>query len=100
MRNDSSLYTGMNSATAEKLERVKQKKDAKVEVKTQARAKILPAVEVFNEEIDKETKRVIIQQLDLVDGDLKPGEAKALKMYKDSMQSLKSRIAAIMREKK
>ena len=101
MRDDSALYTGMNSATAEKLERVKLKKEEKAEVKVQARAKILPAVEVFNKEIDKETNAVILRQLDLIDkdGDI-TAEAKALKLYKASMQSLKSRIAAIMREKK
>jgi|AntRauTorckE6833_2_1112554.scaffolds.fasta_scaffold03173_5 hypothetical protein len=101
MRNDSALYTGMNSSTAQKLERVELKDKARKDEKTQTRAKILPAVEVFNEEIDKETKRVILAQLDLIDkdGDIN-AEAKALKLYKASMATLKSRVSNIMREPK
>ena len=101
MRNDAALYTGMNSGTAQKLERTKIKEEARVEEKIQTRAKILPAVEVFNKEIDKETNSVILRQLDLIDkdGDIN-AEAKALRLYKDSMKTLKARIANIMREKK
>lgn len=99
MRSDTILYTGMNSGTAQKLERVKLKERDRKEVKSQSRAKLLPVVDVFNKEIDNEIKKVIIQQLDLVDKDSDiTSEAKALKLYKESMKGLKARISNIMRE--
>lgn len=94
MRDDAILNTGVTSATANKLERVKQKELERKDKKIEKRAKLMPAADIFNEEIDKEIKKTILTQLDLGEDT----NQETLRLYKKSMQNLKSRISTIMRK--
>lgn len=99
MSNDSIFLTGMNSQSVSKLERSKEKAEAKKYNKYEKKTKIAPAIEPVIEELEKEMKETIIKQLDLVDSGVRNFEshALALKLYKKSCENLKSRLSNIMR---
>ena len=100
-RSDSVLLTGMNSSTVSKVDRMKEKEEFKRQAKLQKKAKIAPTIEPVIEEIDRERDATILAQLDLVDGGADNFEAHAiaLKLYKESLSRLKSRLSTIMRTK-
>lgn len=103
MRNDSIFLTGMNSGTISKVERNKEKEQLKKEAKLRTKAVITPAVEPVLEEIQKEKDRTTLELFTLVDGEPKAdmeAQIMALKMYRASMDTLRSRITNIMRTQK
>lgn len=100
-RSDSILLTGMNSSTVSKVDRMKEKEQFKREAKLRKKASISPTIEPVLEELDKERDATILSQLDLIDGGQENFEAHAiaLKLYKESLSRLKSRLSNIMRTK-
>lgn len=99
--NDSVLLTGMTSSSVSKVDRMKEKDLYKREAKLRKKAKISPTIEPVLEELDKERDATILAQLDLVDASTEnfESQALALKLYKESMSKLKSRLTNIMRTK-
>lgn len=102
MRNDSVLLTGMNSSTISKVERNKEKERLRKEAQLKTKAVIHPAVEPVLNELKKEKDRTTMEMLDLVDGKQQEDvqvQIMALKLYRESMDALKSRLTTIMRTK-
>ncbi len=98
-RSDSVLLTGMNSSSISKVERAKEKERLKKDAKLKVKKQIAPSIEPVIAEIEKEQQATILAQLDLIDGsdeDFK-AMALALKLYKESLSRLKSRLSTIMR---
>lgn len=102
MRNDTVLLTGMNSGTISKVERNREKERLKKEAKLRTKATIHPAIEPVIEELKKEKNRTTMELLDLVDGKQEADiqvQIMALKLYRESMDALRSRLNTIMRTK-
>lgn len=102
MRNDSVLLTGMNSSTISKVERNREKERLKKEATLKVKNAIHPSIEPILEELKKEKDRTTLEILELVDGKATEDvqmQIKALKLYRESMDALKSRLSTIMRAK-
>lgn len=102
MHSDSVLLTGMTSNSISKVERNKQKERLKKEATLKTKAVIHPAIEPVIEELNKERDRTTMEMLDLVDGKQESDiqvQILALKLYRESMSDLKSRLSNIMRAK-
>jgi formate dehydrogenase maturation protein FdhE len=89
----------MNSSSVSKVERAKEKERLKKDNKLKVKAKIAPSIEPVIAEIEREQKATILAQLDLIDGSEEnfKAMAMALKLYKESLSKLKSRLTTIMR---
>ncbi len=102
-RSDSVLNTGMSSATLNKSERVKKAREARADQKKQVRNTILPAIEPVIDELVKERNKTILDLMETINASTSQEDVKsiilALNLYKDSMESLKSRLTNIMRVK-
>lgn len=93
MRNDSKLYTGSFGNTTTKVSRAREAREERLKLKTDKRTVLSKSADIIVEEINKEIHKVVIEQLELgVDTNYE-----ALRLYKASMETLKSRISNIMR---
>lgn len=101
-RSDSSLITGLSSASINKAERAKELREERARLKESKRTRIAPAIEPVIEELEKEKDRVILELLSMVTPTTPKDGAKellvSLNLYKTSMERLKSRLSNIMRE--
>jgi hypothetical protein len=104
MRSDSILVTGMDSHSINKAERVLEAKNARKEKKERVRTVIAPTIEPVLEEIDKERQKTILGLIEVVETGTSQEDIKAtilaLNLYKESLDSLKSRLQNIMRVSK
>lgn len=103
-RNDSILNTGMSSATVTKLERNRLAREQRRQDKSKKKSMLLPAAEVVIHELEKEQNATILallEAIDIIPADDEQFRAKitALKLYKESIARLKSRLSNILRIK-
>lgn len=98
-RSDSVLLTGMTSNTISKVERNREKETHKREEKLKAKALIHPSIEPVLQELEKEKNRATLEIIELVEGTPSEQTIESLKLYRQSMDKLKSRLTNIMRTK-
>jgi len=100
MRDDSILYTGVNS---ERLERREQKIKERGEAKVAKRTALTPAAEVVFNLIEKEKQEIVMSlmgfiQTDTTDKDLK-STILSLKMYSSYLLELQTKVRNVLRVK-
>lgn len=102
-RNDSILYSGLTSKSSGQAERAKREKELKLEAKQQKRTKLIPAVEVVLDELEKEKRRTQEELIGMITVDTTEQATKdiivALNLYSESVTRLKNRLSNIMRVK-
>lgn len=101
MRSDSVLITGATGASINKAQDAMARRKEQKKERLSKRARIQPAIEPVLELLTKEQNKTMLEALNFIDSGTDETTVKntltALRLYKDSMQSLKNSISAIMR---
>jgi len=100
MRDDSLLYSGLTSASAQK---VKERREAKTDEKTRKRSELLPANEVVFKEIAKEKAMLGQTLLDIVDESTPDEQVTekliAVRIYAKWLGEFETRLKNVLRTK-
>lgn len=100
IRNDSVLYSGINSQT---FKTEKEKREAKQEERSTKRAQLQPYEQIIEQEIAKLRQEIALELGDLIHADMKKTDVKSvvlgLRLADSKLVSLRARLSNILRKR-